>query len=110
MRMVGFLAPALATAAGQPRLENAPGTGSVRNEAATFGYPRRRRVERRVTASCENSRASLLRSRWLNALMWGILVRRNRRPQKMEMRQRIHSHVKGKGPLGYEHRQRVSTL
>jgi hypothetical protein len=40
IRMVGFLAPALATAAGQPRLENAPGTGSARNEAATFGYPR----------------------------------------------------------------------
>jgi hypothetical protein len=47
-----------------------------------LAIPDRRRVERRVTASCENSRASLLRSRWLNALMWGILVRRNRRPQK----------------------------
>jgi hypothetical protein len=77
MRMVGFLAPALATPAGQPRLEMRRGLARRAMRPPHWLSATDAVLKLRVTASCENSRASLLRSRWLNALMWGILVRRN---------------------------------
>ena len=81
----GFLAPALATAAGQPRLEmrRGPARRAMRPPPLAIRRPLAirdgRRVERRVTT---HVKMRPLRCRWLDALMWGILVQRNRRPQK----------------------------